>query len=544
MTITRAEQVMLSCVAVLTGGVTVPYVADALGLGVLPLVSAAAAITIGAGAAAGLRRQTTRGRKEVVALTLIVGAAAAYFCWLAWPSLLPPGGSRDLTHHLVLIDYIERHATLVHEPDANGLLGEMADYTPGVHLLAVLAGAILRSSGFAAVYPLIALSVALKAGVFFLIMMRLLAHHPQRLAIALGGVGVMLHASPYSVHSFTRDSFLAQVVSELFALVMWWALVVWWQHPARVTMIVFAAAGTAVFLTWPMWIGPPVLACAIAVAGRRDMAWSARARHLMVAIAPIAVVAAFHTAGRTAAVSIVGTGGAVTQPSPLLFGWWLPALAIVGLIVAAADRRYRMLLIFAAAIALQAGALLVVARRRGADTPYMAIKMTYLAIYPVIAAIAVGVSIAVKTRVVAWAMVVVVVATGIPAVTTTTSSTPVVSHDLWRAGRWARENLRPACVDYLVANPDTAYWLHLAVMGNRRASERSVDDTFATHLAFERWLTGTGPPYAIANLAVVPADLLENARVVHRDASAAVIQRPPSTQVAADNACVVSWALP
>src|SRR5687768_12349420 len=185
MTIVRAEQVSLSCVTVLIGGVTVPYVTDALGFGVMPRVSAAAAIAIGAGTAAGLNRETTRGPTEVLVLTLIAAAATAYFCWLAWPSLLPTGSGPDLTHHLVLIDYIERHGTLVHEPDAGGLLGEMADYTPGVHLLAVLAGAITGSSGFAAVYVVIAVSVALKAGVFFLIMMRLLAHHPQRLAIAL-----------------------------------------------------------------------------------------------------------------------------------------------------------------------------------------------------------------------------------------------------------------------------------------------------------------------------------------------------------------------
>ena len=37
---------------------------------------------------------------------------------------------------------------------------------------------------------------------------------------------------------------------------------------------------------------------------------------------------------------------------------------------------------FLAALALQAAALLAVARARGAETPYMAVKMTYLAAYP------------------------------------------------------------------------------------------------------------------------------------------------------------------
>jgi nucleoside-diphosphate-sugar epimerase len=41
---------------------------------------------------------------------------------LARPSLLPPGGGPDLTHHLQLVDYIERHWQL---PDAPAQAGEL-----------------------------------------------------------------------------------------------------------------------------------------------------------------------------------------------------------------------------------------------------------------------------------------------------------------------------------------------------------------------------------------------------------------------------------
>ncbi len=49
---------------------------------------------------------------------------------------------------------------------------------------------------------------------------------------------------------------------------------------------------------------------------------------------------------------------------------------------------------------------------------------------------------------------------------------PVVSDDLYAAGKWLRANGGAACADYLVADAETAYWLHLAVLGNPRASER------------------------------------------------------------------------
>ncbi len=46
------------------------------------------------------------------------------------------------------------------------------------------------------------------------------------------------------------------------------------------------------------------------------------------------------------------------------------------------------------------------------------------------------------------------------------------SVDLYAAGKWLRANGGAACADYLVADAETAYWLHLAVLGNPRASER------------------------------------------------------------------------
>ncbi len=59
---------------------------------------------------------------------------------VAWPSLVPPGRGPDLTHHLLLVDYIEQHHHLVHDRSLDGAMGEMAHYTPGSHLLAVMAG--------------------------------------------------------------------------------------------------------------------------------------------------------------------------------------------------------------------------------------------------------------------------------------------------------------------------------------------------------------------------------------------------------------------
>jgi len=541
MTVTRAEHVALSGMATLVAGVTLPYLTDLAGFGIWPLVNAVAATLVGCAIAVGLRHLIAPGRRDVWLLPVVVLSAAAYLLWIAWPSLLPPGGGPDLTHHLMLIEYVERQSSLVHHPEAHGLLGEMADYPPGLHLLAVLAATLTRSSGFFAVYPVLVVAVALKAGIFVLILLRVLEHHPQRAILALCGVALLVYAPAYTLHSFTHDSFLAQVLSELFAIAMWWALVAWWQGPSRGAALALGVAGAAVFLTWPMWIGPPVLAFVVTIMLRHDVAIAARGRQLVLGLGPIVVVAALHTFGRTAALQILGTSGAVVTPSPALLGWWLPALAAAGLAMAVRDQRHHPLGIFAAAIALQAGALWFIATRRGADTPYMAIKMTYLAIYPMIAAAVLCVSRFAGRRSIAWlvlALIAVASARGTPS---DSLESRIVSRDLWHAGRWVRARFAPRCVDYLVANAGTAYWLHLAVLGNPRASERSTNnDTFDTQRAFERWLTDSGPPYAIANLDVIPVEIRARTRVLHLEGTAAILERVTATPVAAGETCAVS----
>ena len=113
-------------------------------------------------------------RQELIAFAAIVGAIFVWLLWLAWPTVLWVGGGPDITHHLVLIDYIERHWQLSRDVVSDPYLGDMVYYTPGSHLLIALAGAWTRTDGLHALYPVVAFTVALKAGFVFLIALRLL----------------------------------------------------------------------------------------------------------------------------------------------------------------------------------------------------------------------------------------------------------------------------------------------------------------------------------------------------------------------------------
>ena len=103
---------------------------------------------------------------------------------------------------------------------------------------------------------------------------------------------------------------------------------------------------------------------------------------------------------------------------------------------------------------------------------------------------------------------------------------PMVSESLYLAGQWARVHVEPTCVDYIVGHDNTAYWLHLAVLGNRRMSARTADDsTFITPDAIIRWIKPGGLPYAVADLGTLPRDVLTEADELARFGTAVVIKR-------------------
>jgi hypothetical protein len=170
----------------------------------------------------------------------------------------------------------------------------------------------------------------------------------------------------------------------------------------------------------------------------------------------------------------------------------------------------------------------------------MAIKMTYLAIYPAIAFAMVFVDAAWNTvsshvhalsahrrrLALAWLAVLALALAARRDIPARSKVHPVVSNDLFAAGVWARTHVPVGCVDYLVGNEYTAYWLHLAVLGNPRISSRTGDDnTFLTQPSMARWLVPGAPRYAIANLAILPAEIRGDVNILQQFGQAAVIER-------------------
>jgi hypothetical protein len=527
-----AEAVATALTSWLALLVAVAYGFDALGFRLSPAIVgllALGAVALGWG---GVIRRATRNMGELVGWLLIVTLFLAWLLGLAWPALLPPGRGPDLTHHLLLVDFIEHNQRLPFGLGLEGAMGEMAHYTPGLHLLAVLAGAWTGTDGFRAIYFVVSLSAALTMGFVFLIAIRVLPATSSRIPIALAGVVLVAGVRSYVADAFVHDSFLAQAVSALFAVASWWAVTAWDDEPSASAAAVLSLTAVGVFLTWPVWIGPPLFTFLLLVLTRHEWPWYSRVRTLLVSLAPVAVAAIVHAAGSARWAQLVRSSGAALTPSTSTLGWLFPVLALLGFPFAFTNRRVRSTLLMLAAIAAQGVVLYVMAKSIGAETPYMALKMMYLAVYPlaVLAAIAMGKGSEIvggSARVVAWVACAAVAVMTVRPMLAAQRPTPVVSRDFYDAGQWVRAHVGTTCVDYLVEDSQTAYWLHLAVLGNPRASQRSAEvDRHNMRAAFARWIPAEGLPYAIADLTLLPDEIRSRVELVKQFGKAGVIKRP------------------
>jgi hypothetical protein len=378
----RRGGVAAALVALLASAITFAYLADAVGLQIAPFPILILSLAVAAIAFAALRRQAARDGAALCGFSVSVLGTFAWFLWLARPDFLPTGSGPDLAHHLSLLEYIQRHWRLVHDVALSEYLGEMVDYTPGSHLLAVLTGAWVRSDALHAVYPTVAATVALKAGLVFLIALRLLPRDVPRVAGATLAVILLFLARVHFVGSFTEQSYLAQVVSELFAVAMWWALIVWDEHPSPGPMAFFALWGVAAFLSWPVWIGPLLVVLAALALLHGELPLVKRLQQLAIRGSPIALIAAIHGSRHVGGFRMAGTGGFAIWPTPGLLGWWFIGLAAAGLLYCVAARQARTLTLLLASTAVQAAALFGTAHSSGAAAPYLSLKMFYLAVYP------------------------------------------------------------------------------------------------------------------------------------------------------------------
>jgi hypothetical protein len=92
---------------------------------------------------------------------------------------------------------------------------------------------------------------------------------------------------------------------------------------------------------------------------------------------------------------------------------------------------------------------------------------------------------------------------------------PAITEDLFRAGQFARLHVQPNCIEYLVPQDSTSYWLYLAVLGNpSHPPSGTLPSIFIYREALVRWITATSNPVTIADLSIVPREVRDEADVL------------------------------
>jgi hypothetical protein len=469
---------------------------------------------------------------------VVIGGLFGYILQLAGRFLLPLSMSGDVVHHLSLIDFIQHRHSLVHDRSLSIYLGEMVHYPPGSHILAAMIAAWLDTTGVRVLHSLLALLVAIKGGIIYNVVLRLLPPRRHNPAVAVAAAALLLMAPGYFLQSFTAWYYYSQVVSETFAVAMCWALIRFDERPSAGVLAFFAVCGSAVWLTWPLWVAGPVGALAGLLLIRRDMLFRQKLRWLAFGVAPIALVAMSYALDHvTAARGVLAAGGSVLHPSFANYGWPLLALMLIGIAAAFHNRRTLPIFLVAGTTVAQTAVLWVSAMMR-VTSYYHAYKMFYFLLYLIVLFAALGLDALLRsieqwrpaTR---WAALAMLLPVGV-ATLAVQRGLPLhvfsaVTEPVYQAGLWTKAHLPNGCVDYMVDHWVTAYWLHVAILGNARATPRT--DAITNNLPgrdalAEHWAHRTGLPYAIVgDLREIPPKIRSSLRILYESRSAAVVDR-------------------
>ena len=522
------------------------YLLDAVGLAIHPAVLGVVALVGGVTAFAAFRERAAAAVASLPIFGCLVAGSLGYFVWLASPSLLPVTIGPDIVHHLQLIHLIHRTHHLANDPALAPYLLEMMNYTPGSHIAAAAVAQWLRLDPLRVLFPLTALFVAVKVGIVYVLALRVLEEKPGAALYALAAPVLLMIPARYLLGSFFEFFYLAQVLSETFAVAMVMAALGWTRTGARRYLWLASACGIGVFLSWPVWILPAGAAVLAVVALGRESMRALILRGAIVVV-PVALIGFLHAATHSAGASIIGSSGAVTRPSAETLGVAFVALGLMGTILALRSSPARpeqavasrgIAVLFVVTI-LQALALAAFDARAGARSFYMPFKMVYLIVLPcaVLGALALATAtaaIALRFPRLAAARSGQAAAAAVPllvAALLASGRMPVkrqkspISESALAAGLWARDTLPPGCIDYFSRHWLTGYWLHLDVLGNPRVSDRMRAETFEFPDTVGKWIQGKGLPYAIVeDSAEIPRDARVDMITVREFGRSAVVK--------------------
>ncbi len=480
----------------------------------------------------------------IFGFAVVVISMFLYVLSLARPSYLPVTQSGDLVNHLLLIDFISQHHTLVHDPSWERYLVEMTVYPPGSHILAALMAAWLNTKSLYILHPLLAFLVAVKAGIIYNIIRRLITPSRCTVGIAIAGTALLLLPYGYFLYSFTAWYFYAMVTAETFLIAALWSLVIWHEHYSKYILAFFTLMESTVLLIWPGCILIPLGVFTLILIFKRDVSPFNKIVWLTAAVFPLVVLSVVYKFGQIASsAGLITNEGTVLLPSINVYSLPLLILSTLGVALSVQVRRTLPIVLFFGATLIQIVVFWWLALNH-LSSYYMMYKQFYLLIYPMAICAAVTLdaichilgNIGSSIWRICWykltlflpiLVFIVAIQRGLPLQPLFSP----INDQVYKAGLWAKKNIPTGCVDYWVSHWVTAYWLHVDVLGNPRISPRTEDiinvAKFNSRHDFPKYLiVNSSFSFAIIeDVNAIPLSIYSDYKLLYRFGSSAVVQR-------------------
>jgi hypothetical protein len=350
------------------------------------------------------------------------------------------------------------------------LLGEMAVYPAGSHIVAAVAAATFHTAAYRVALPVLAVCSAVQAGIVYNILLRVLPRERRHPLIAAVGTGLLLFPLARAAQSaigpmffgafIGQGFFFSSVVAQAFVLIGLWALFLLIDGHVIPSVVLLALSAAALMLTWTLWAPVPLAAGVVLLLVLRGRPLRTRFVYCVALGLPAtAAFAVYWFQNGTSGHGVLKNEGIIGVPIIHPVNVALCVLALIGLVANRRSAPLRLVLLVGGLGAAEY-ALLMALAVHGDLARYIANKMLYLLEFPVAIVAAIGLARLLPMQRLSFALrrpslaiaagiaVTPVVLVGAVRYTIRRSPT-TLQVSTFQAAEWARTNLPPGCTGYL-----------------------------------------------------------------------------------------------
>ncbi len=491
------------------------------------------------------RIEIERDDAELFGFAALVVIVAAYLIYPALPGWLPPARHFDAVNHVVHAQFIYEANALPRDFSGNVPPYYMSGYPAGGALLGALVAHWLGALPIQTIHPVIAIILALAAGLTFLFTYHALrttqstaraAHHAA--PISFLSTFFLFTAWAYFPGSVNERYFYAQNLAQYFALATFYFAYRYFHSRDIFWLALMPLSISLVLVSHPTPIVAPLLASLIAILASPHTHLQNKLAHaiiLALGLVPIAIIYVIPHLSLWVALTGYGEASPFDVES---IGWILPALSLAGLALAARQESrasFGLVALFALSVLAQPAALFAARFFLPQISPYYFEKSVYLLVYPLAMLSALPLAhlsqfVRVSARAfwlgaLGFALLVFIFLPPRP-------FAPLTLNE-FRVAQWAKENLGAQNIAVVSGIREDAYWVQWTMLGNAPFARATAGAYHLGSMTYAEWRGNPREPdYAIVrNLARIPRD--PTAQTLVQIGESALLKKPRAEILAA-----------